>query len=459
MKRIIGVLCALAVFVCAGAFAFAASEDVPGFIRVGIGQYGSSLYYVNFPEGFAIYEYGNGEIYLKESYPDVARVELVCQDGYVNVYDEYGEELFISYGDTSPYFIGSTDMENGTFSEGGRTWRGGLMLYRCGSGYSYINVLSLEKYLYGVLPKEMSSSYPAEALKAQAVCARSYAARTVLSGGKHSAQGYDVCASQDCQVYGGMSCESAKCSSAAADTAGVLVYYNGAPVSCYYSANNGGWIESSQEIWGGGAGYLQAKKDDFNPDDNWEVAFTDEQLKSILRSAGHNIGNIQKVQITKRTAGGSVLEMEFTGDAGKAVINRDRIRFLFGSSVMRSLKFDLTENGYETVTKTIREPVEKEKSIALDQYYVLDRTGEVMVLNLNEVVAKSLSDALVIKKAETVTVEKTVQEKSGYDGIKISGRGFGHGVGMSQTGAREMASQGYGYQDILKYYFIGVTVQ
>ena len=56
-------------------------------------------------------------------------------------------------------------------------------------------------------------------------------------------------------------------------------------------------------------------------------------------------------------------------------------------------------------------------------------------------------------------VKQTVQEKSNYDGIKISGRGFGHGVGMSQTGAREMASQGYGYQDILKYYFIGVTVQ
>ena len=77
MKRLIGVLCALVVFLCAGTLVFAASEDVPGFVRVGIGQYGCSIYYVSFPEGFAVYEYGGGEVYLKESYPDVTRVELV----------------------------------------------------------------------------------------------------------------------------------------------------------------------------------------------------------------------------------------------------------------------------------------------------------------------------------------------------------------------------------------------
>jgi stage II sporulation protein D len=459
MKKIIGALCALAVFLCAGTLVFAASEDVPGFVRVGIGQYGCSLYYVTFPEGFAVYEYGGGEISLIESYPDVTRVELVCDAGYINVYDEFGEELFISYGDTSQYFVGSTDMENGTFTEGGRNWRGGLMLHRCGLGYSYINVLSLEKYLYGVLPKEMSASYPSEALKAQAVCARSYAARMVLSGGKHSAQGYDVCTSQDCQVYGGMGCESPRCSSAVSETTGMLVYYNGAPVSCYYSANNGGFIESGLEIWGGASGYLQAKKDDFNPADNWEVTYTDEKLRSLLRTAGFNVGNIQKVQVTKRSSGGSVLELVVTGDAGTATIGRDRIRSVLGSNSVRSLKFDIVDNGYETVTKTVREPVEKESTIVLDQYYVLARTGEVRVLNLNEVVANSLSDNLVIKKAETVTVEKTVQEKSGYDGIRISGKGYGHGVGMSQTGAREMASRGYGFADILQYYFTDVTVQ
>ena len=459
MKRLIGVLCALVVFLCAGTLVFAASEDVPGFVRVGIGQYGCSIYYVSFPEGFAVYEYGGGEVYLKESYPDVTRVELVCDGGYINVYDEFGEELFISYGDTSQYFVGSADMENGTFSEGGRNWRGGLMLHRCGSGYSYINVISLEKYLYGVLPKEMSPLYPSEALKAQAVCARSYASRMVLNGGKHSSMGYDVCTSQDCQVYGGMGCESARCSSAVSETTGMLVYYNGAPVPCYYSANNGGWIESSREMWGGGGDYLQAKKDDFNPQDNWEITFTDEKLKSVLRTADYNVGNIRKVQVTKRSSGGSVLELEITGDAGKAVIGRDRIRSVLGSSSMRSLKFDITENGYETVKKTIRQPVEKETTLALDQYYVLERTGEVRVLNLNEIVAKSLSDNLVIKKAETVTVEKTVEEKSGFDGIRISGRGYGHGIGMSQTGAREMAAKGYGFVDILQYYFTGVTVQ
>ncbi len=459
MKKLIGVLCALVVFLCAGTFVFGASGDVPGFIRVGVTNVSGSLYYVTFPEGFAVYEYSGGEVYQKYCYPDVTQVELVCEGGYINVYDEYGEELFISYGDTSQYFVGSADIENGTFTEGGRTCRGGLMLYRCGSGYSYINVLSLEKYLYGVLPKEMSASYPIEALKAQAVCARSYAAQTVRSGGKHGGAGYDVCCSQDCQVYGGMGCESAKCTSAVSDTTGKLVYYGGVPVSCYYSANNGGWIESSQEIWGGGAGYLKAKKDEFNPSDTWEIVVPDEKLKSLLRSAGHNVGNIQKVQVTKRSEGGSVLEMEFTGDAGKAVIGKDRIRSLFGTSAMRSLKFDITENGYELVKKVVRQPVNRESSFTLDQYYVLDRTGEVMVLNLNEVVAKSLSDALVIKKAETLTEEKVVEERSGYDGIKISGRGYGHGIGMSQTGAREMAAQGYGYEDILKYYFTDVTIQ
>lgn len=459
MKKLIGIICALAVLLCGGTAVFALPNDVPEFVRVGIAQVSGTVYYVDFPEGFAVYEYSGGGISLIESYPDVGRVELVCEGGYVNVYDEYGEELFISYGDTSGYFVGACDMENGTFSEGGRTCRGGLMLHRNGSRFSYINVLSLEKYLYGVLPKEIGTGYPEEAMKAQAVCARSFAARTVLSGGKHSGAGYDVCSNQDCQVYGGMGCESARCSDAVAATTGQLVYYNGAPVPCYYSANNGGWIESSQDIWGGGAGYLQAKKDDFNPADNWEVSYTDEQFRSRLRSAGYNVGKIQKVSITKRSAGGSVMELTVNGDAGTAVIGRNRIRSVLGSSAMRSLKFDITENGYEPVEKKVQETVQTEKEFVLAQQFTLDESGKVMVLNLNEVVAKSLSDSLVMKRTDTATVEKTVKEPSGVDGIKISGRGFGHGVGMSQTGAREMAAQGYNYVDILKFYFTDVTVE
>lgn len=458
MKKITGILIILAVMAFAGITAAAAPEDVQDYIRVGISDssIGSSYNAVS-DLGFAVYEYSGGNVVLRKNFSDMKELTVKVDSDYINIYDPSDTDSapIYSYDNTSKYFVGSADMENGIISLSGKSYRGGVMLFKSGSStVKFINVINLEKYLYGVLPKEMSSSYPVEALKAQAVAARSYAMGNI---NRHGSLGYDVCNTQCCQVYGGVASEVAKCSSAVNETEGMVAYYNGEPVSCYYSANNGGYIESSKDIWGTEVGYLQAKKDEYNPEYNWTVSFTTEKLSSILKSAGYSVGTVTGVNILEKTEGGSVTSLEFVGTGGSAVIGKSKIRSLLGSSTVKSLKFTITKSSLSTEAVPPKAYARSVSGSATEKILsglsVMDKNGTVTVLGSGTVTAQSSSQISSIKG--TSGTEGTDE----IDGIEISGKGYGHCVGMSQMGAKAMAESGFKYDEILKYYYTGITIK
>lgn len=188
--------------------------------------------------------------------------------------------------------------------------------YRGALRYVYqntVNRLSLESYLKGVIPTEMPVTWRADALEAQAVAARSYAAREMLDNPNRSYHVYDDTRSQ---VYGGLGVEAAKSNDAVAATAGTILMYAGKPALTQFSSSNGGW-----SVAGATQAYLVAQEDTFeqyssNPNSSWTVALD----AAALQRAYPAIGTLKQVQVTERDGngdwGGRVLGIRLVGTKG-----------------------------------------------------------------------------------------------------------------------------------------------
>ncbi|MGN0763676.1 MAG: SpoIID/LytB domain-containing protein, partial [Aristaeellaceae bacterium] len=144
----------------------------------------------------------------------------------------------------------SADPEGIRFSEGGNLYPGDLQLSIEGGLLQPILTLSVEDYLQGVVPYEMSNSFPLEALKAQAVCARTYALSRV-----NTSAAYDLVDTTNDQVFRGVNTANANAIRAVKETAGVVGTYNGQLATCFYSASNGGQTELVEHVWSGGGDY------------------------------------------------------------------------------------------------------------------------------------------------------------------------------------------------------------
>ena len=151
----------------------------------------------------------------------------------------------------------------------------------------------------GVVPKEIEPYSHPEALKAQAVAARTY---TIKNLSKHGTYGFQLCPTTDCQVYGGYSCESAASNAAVNATKGLVVTYNGSPASVYYFSSSGGFTENVRNVWGNLTyPYLTSVEDKYEKGDSynysWTKTFTIDRLTEIMASKGYNVGNVQSVSI------------------------------------------------------------------------------------------------------------------------------------------------------------------
>jgi len=171
----------------------------------------------------------------------------------------------------------------------GLRYRGDLKIYNHGGRLDVVNVVGLQGYLYSVVPREMPSSWPLEALKAQAVAARGYAVRAAR------ASWYDIYDDTNDQVYGGLdygSGEDPGSTDAVKATNGEVLKYGGSVISAYFSSSNGGRTAASVDTWGGQLDYLVSKQDSFdlntsppNPNSNWTVVLSPRALQDRLGAA------------------------------------------------------------------------------------------------------------------------------------------------------------------------------
>jgi len=259
-----------------------------------------------------------------------------------------------------------------------------------------INTLNIEAYLKGVVGKEMSEYYPIEALKAQAVAARNYA---IASIGKHKAKGYNLCDTIDCQVYGGYDASLKNVIAAVDATKGMLLLSGTNIVNAYYSASDGGYTEDSVNVWGGTYPYLITKKDDFDIDYTWNRKFTTASIKTVIA---------QK----------SYLKIP--------------ANYTF-------VKIDLS-----SITKFDSGRIKNISLIFKDQY------------QLNHTLSYGKDTARTFLSLPSGLYE--VSYDSTTDTYSFDGKGNGHGVGMSQIGAKYRAIAGQNFENILKFYYEGTTL-
>jgi stage II sporulation protein D len=211
------------------------------------------------------------------------------------------------------------------------TYRGALR----SAGKQTVNVLPLDRYLRGVVPSEVPSSWPADAVRAQAVAARSYAAYERA----HSIGLYDICDTSACQVYGGAGAEEPGSNAAVERTSGRVVMYDGAPAFTQFSSSNGGWSSAGTEP------YLVAQPDPYeaasgNPNATWKATVTTARIQKQWPA----VGTLTRISITRDghgDFGGRVLTAKLTGTAGSVTVPGDDLRTLLGDAG-KSTWFELT---------------------------------------------------------------------------------------------------------------------
>jgi stage II sporulation protein D len=320
-------------------------------------------------------------------------------------------------------------------SQGQPVYSGSLEIKKESDGLVLINELYLEDYLKKVVPSEMPASYEKEALKAQAVCARTYAYRQI-QGNTYGQYGAHVDDSTSFQVYNNIT-TSERTDQAVDETYGQMLFYNDTPIEAfYYSTSCGHGADGS--VWGSGGEalpYLRSKQiknggRELTEEDNetfdayirsrkvtsydakypmfrWQTELTAAQI-GLKASA---VGNVQDVTVTSRGLGGIAAELTVKGDQGTTRIK--------GQSAIRTFL------GNEEA------PIRKQDG--------------------SKMTTASLPSAFI-------SIEK-ITDEAGSISFRIYGGGFGHGVGMSQNGAQSMAKSGKTYKDILDFFYQGAELK
>ncbi|NLO90244.1 MAG: SpoIID/LytB domain-containing protein [Clostridia bacterium] len=348
------------------------------------------------------------------------------------------------------------------FSYNNTQYRGSLVIYNDANGLIMVNSLPLEQYLYGVVGKEMGYSAPQEALKAQSLISRSYAYSRLGSGSY-----YDVDTTQATQVYGGYSAEilfgGERVKAAVDATKGEVICYNGAVIEAYFHSNAGGYTENSENVWESARPYLKAVPSPYDeyalrisqsstgwPGSSyqWTKVLTREEVESLLAKKSIDIGTLMNIKISrldrsgkKETVSGRVTELTFIGTKGSRSFYRDNIRSVLGlQSTLFNIEFD---SGI-----VILDPQGKREVNSMKGLYIIDGNKQITPVDYSE------TDLYYVAGKDTV---RSVSDE--FEEIKISGKGYGHGVGLSQWGAQGMAAEkGADYREIIKHYYTGVDI-
>jgi stage II sporulation protein D len=259
---------------------------------------------------------------------------------------------------------------------GDRWYRGTTRLIRQNDGITAINKVDLEQYLYSVVGAEAVSSWPIEALKAQAVAARSYALYKRKTGSNGI---YDVDTTVGTQVYKGLDSEYTTTHQAVNSTLGQIMTYNNQVILAAFHSSSGGYTENVEDVWTSPLPYLRGvvDYDQKSPVFEWQQVIPVSKIQSLVAGVG-KITGFQPAEMTPR---GRVVKMKVTGDRGSTTVTGNEIR---KALELRSTLFRVSTDG---------------------------------------------------------------------DNLLVKGRGFGHGLGLSQWGAYYLAKQGINYHQILAHYY------
>ncbi len=333
---------------------------------------------------------------------------------------------------------------------GKRAYRGFIEVDVEGEKVTAINIIDMEKYLYSVVCSEVISSWPEHCLKSQAVAARTYATYYCTVERKYKTKEYDVNDTMDSQVYKGYNNEVARVRKAVNETAGVMIYYKNRVIPAFFFSTSGGMTESSKNVWSVDIPYLKAVPDivETKPERKpWVIKYTKAELAKRLAKRNIDVGEVQSIKVKKRSESDRVMELEIKGSRSSVVLKKEKIRYALG---LYSRRFEALNEG-ESCDKNINFVTADKKleTKNVDNLYVVSAKG------VNRV--KDSKKQIIMLGKDNMFNKSIINGKSGV--VTFVGTGWGHGVGMSQSGSRCMAEQGYTYQEILKHYYQGVEVR
>ena len=303
-----------------------------------------------------------------------------------------------------------------------------------------INTLPLEQYLYGVVPHEMSTRFPLDALKAQAICARGYA---LGRSSRYLSRAYDILDTSQDQVYRGYASANTRAIAAVDETRGQVLTYNGEIVETYYAASNGGQTEKTGNVWSADFPYYVNADDPFdllNDSSIEETSFVPEVFTETTRALMDPFVLL-------------ALERAATKAAGQEIVLLSTVQVLPKSPSYAAPSRAFTEADVTLVVEYGKDDPKK--------------TGQLTVsLTLDELKFGSFENTigrigasktrLRLRGAERVVY--TAFDGTTYPGWYFTERRYGHGVGLSQRGAQERARAGQPYTEILAFYYVGTEL-
>jgi stage II sporulation protein D len=394
------------------------------------------------------------------------------------------DKVLFSFDSTEKEFIFSTQI----FEVGAIKYRGSFLVKRLpGSDFTFINRITLSEYLYGVLPKEMSGDWPIEALKAQAIAARNY---VIMSGTKYAAYGFNVDNTTNSQVYGGYSAEKPNSNRAVDETNGYVLTSSGEIVSLFYHSHSGGITDNSEYVWNAALPYIKSTLDPYSigyPNTDWSATINRSDIEQRLIIGGYSIGSLKTINIVERAPSGRVTKLEFVGSISKATLVKEKIRTVLGSAGIKSSLFsfdagtavtnverviaglsgDTTTRPTNTTSNT---PVSTNQSFAplvmtsnagVYGNYIDSNTlsivegGQTRTKIVDKSALRAATD--IYANAPQSSVPYLYNSTESFDmssgSVIFYGHGYGHGLGMSQFGAKKMAEMGKSFEEILSFYY------
>jgi peptidoglycan hydrolase-like amidase len=339
---------------------------------------------------------------------------MVLEDGGGKVLLRSSSRFFLKYAEAS-----GTSIIAGIVAGApgiNRSYRGELEFIFTPEGITVVNILNIEDYLYSVVPSEMPASWPEEALKAQAIAARSYAAAQI---GQFADKGFDLYGTPRSMAYQGIGAENKTTSKAVDATRGMILRGGEEPLRAYFSANHGGYSEDSLVMWGYDAwmagvpdvmldersrgippgeldhwlrsappSYSSVRGYHFASSYRWEKWVAADEIRYRLSLRGEDPGTIERIVSRGRGVSGRIYALEAEGKEKSVTVAGDAIWYAMGA--LRSSLFTIA--------------------------YKYDKTGNV-------------------------------------EYVIFRGAGHGHGIGLDQHGAAGMAGSGYSVEEILRHYY------
>ncbi|MRR34665.1 SpoIID/LytB domain-containing protein [bacterium] len=271
----------------------------------------------------------------------------------------------------------------------GKRYRGTIEVVPADRGVLVVNELPLEDYLVGLINCEISSQWPIESVKAQAVVARTYA---YYQKRARAGAPYHLESSVLDQVYDGCEIEDSRAARGVRETEGEILVYGGQPIQAFYHSNCGGRTEVAENVWGVRLPYLRSVDCAYcatNPSIRWEYAITLKKLESLLKGAGIQVSGLREIKEGKRNESGRLVDLVLVTGGGGATVTAVNFRKVVGYTAIKSTNFSVRLTG---------------------------------------------------------------------DSVRFAGAGYGHGVGLCQWGAKQRASDGFTYREILAYYYPGTLL-